>query len=90
MANHLRTELVLAALEMAIGQRRPGDVTHHSDRGRQHTSIAFGKRYQEAGMRPARWSPVSTDVEIGIQKPATLVCGEADGTRRRRLVDPSI
>ena len=31
MANHLRTELVLDALEMAIGQRRPGDVIHHSD-----------------------------------------------------------
>jgi putative transposase len=31
MANHLRAELVLDALEMAIGQRRPGDVIHHSD-----------------------------------------------------------
>src|SRR3712207_5463289 len=28
-ANHLRTELVLDALEMAVGQRRPRDVTHH-------------------------------------------------------------
>ena len=33
MANHLRTELVLDALEMAIGQRRPADVIHHSDQG---------------------------------------------------------
>ena len=33
MANHLRTELVLDALEMAIGQRRPGGVIHHSDQG---------------------------------------------------------
>ena len=33
MASHLRTELVLDALEMAIGQRRPGDVIHHSDQG---------------------------------------------------------
>jgi putative transposase len=31
MANHLRTELVLDALEMALGQRRPKDVIHHSD-----------------------------------------------------------
>ena len=31
MANHLRIELVLDALEMAIGQRRPGNVIHHSD-----------------------------------------------------------
>ena len=30
-ANHLRTELVLDALEMAVGQRRPRDVIHHSD-----------------------------------------------------------
>jgi putative transposase len=38
MANHLRTELVLDALEMAIGQRRPKDVIHHSDQGSQWTS----------------------------------------------------
>jgi hypothetical protein len=35
MANHLRTELVLDALEMAIGQRGPRDVIHHSDQGSQ-------------------------------------------------------
>ena len=44
MANHLRTELVLDALEMAIGQRRPDSVIHHSDQGSQYTSLAFGKR----------------------------------------------
>ena len=33
MANDLRTELVLDALEMAIGQRRPDGVIHHSDQG---------------------------------------------------------
>src|ERR1700738_4112986 len=33
MANHLRTELVLDALDMAIGQRRPHGVIHHSDQG---------------------------------------------------------
>ena len=31
MANHLRAELVLDAMEMAVGQRRPADVIHHSD-----------------------------------------------------------
>ncbi len=35
MANHLRAELVLDALEMAVGQRRPKDVVHHSDQGSQ-------------------------------------------------------
>ena len=34
-ASHLRAELVVDALEMAIGQRRPGDVIHHSDQGSQ-------------------------------------------------------
>ena len=33
MANHLQAELVLDALEMAVGQRRPQDVIHHSDQG---------------------------------------------------------
>ena len=56
MANHLRAELVVDALEMAIGQRRPGEVIHHSDQGSQYTSLAFGKRCREAGVRPSMGS----------------------------------
>jgi putative transposase len=56
MANHLRTELVLNALDMAVGQRRPRDVIHHSDQGSQYTSIGFGKRCREAGVRPSMGS----------------------------------
>jgi putative transposase len=56
MANHLRAELVLDALEMAVGQRRPRDVIHHSDQGSQYTSLAFGKRCKEAGVRPSMGS----------------------------------
>jgi putative transposase len=56
IANHLRTELVLNALEMAIRQRRPVDVIHHSDQGSQYTSIAFGNRCREAGVRPSMGS----------------------------------
>ena len=56
MANHLRTELVLDALEMAVGQRRPRDVVHHSDQGSQYTSLAFGLRCKEAGVRPSMGS----------------------------------
>ena len=56
MASHLRTELVLAAMEMALGQRRPKEVIHHSDRGSQYTSIAFGKRCERAGVRPSTGS----------------------------------
>lgn len=56
MATHLRTELVLDALEMAIRQRRPAGVIHHSDQGSQYTSIAFGNRCREAGVRPSMGS----------------------------------
>jgi putative transposase len=57
MANHLRTELVLDPLQMAIGQRRPaGEVIHHSDQGSQYTSLAFGNRCREAGVRPSTGS----------------------------------
>jgi len=56
MANHLRTELVLDALEMAVGQRRPRGVIHHSDQGSQYTSLAFGARCKEAGVRPSMGS----------------------------------
>ena len=53
MAEHLRTELVLAALNMALGQRRAKHVVHHSDHGTQYTSIAFGLRCKEAKVRPS-------------------------------------
>jgi putative transposase len=35
LETHLRTALVLAALDMALAQRRPTDVIHHSDQGSQ-------------------------------------------------------
>jgi putative transposase len=56
MASHLRTELVLAALDMALGQRRPTEVIHHSDQGTQYTSIAFGLRCRQVGVRPSMGS----------------------------------
>ena len=56
MANHLRTELVLAALDMALGQRRPASVIHHSDQGCQYTSLAFGERCRQAGVVPSMGS----------------------------------
>jgi putative transposase len=52
MAAHLRAELVVAALEMAIWNRRPGEgVIHHSDHGSQYTSLLFGERGQAVGIR---------------------------------------
>ena len=56
MASHLRTELVLAALEMALRQRRPAGVIHHSDQGGQYTALAFGQRCRDAGVRPSMGS----------------------------------
>lgn len=52
MADHLRTELVVGALEMAVWNRRPGEgVIHHSDHGCQYTSLLFGERCQAVGIR---------------------------------------
>jgi putative transposase len=54
--SHLRTELVLAALNAALAQRRPRQVVHHSDHGCQYTSYAFGKRCQEMNVMPSMGS----------------------------------
>jgi putative transposase len=54
MAPHMRTELVLDALEMAVWRRRPATgLVHHSDRGVQYTAISFGKRLKEVGIVPS-------------------------------------
>ncbi len=56
MATHLRTELILDALDMALAQRRPLGVIFHSDQGCQYTSFAFGKRCRQMGVRPSMGS----------------------------------
>ena len=56
MATHLRAELVLDALDMALYKRRPRAVIHHSDQGTQYTSVAFGQRCRQAGVRPSMGS----------------------------------
>lgn len=56
METHLRTELVMSALNMALMQRRPQGVIHHSERGCQYTSYAFGKRCREMGVMPSMGS----------------------------------
>ena len=53
-AGFLYLAVVLDALNMALVQRRPTDVVHHSDQGSQYTSLAFGARCTEAGVRPSR------------------------------------
>ena len=56
MDTQLRTELVVAALDLAVSQRRPTSVIHHSDQGCQYTAIAFGARCREADVRPSMGS----------------------------------
>ncbi len=54
MDSHMRTELVVSALEMAVWRRRPvAGLVHHSDRGVQYTAISFGKRLEEVGIVPS-------------------------------------
>jgi len=56
MADHMRKELVIDALEMAIFRRKPLAVVHHSDQGSQYTSIAFAQRCKSAGIQPSMGS----------------------------------
>jgi transposase InsO family protein len=52
MDDHLRTELPLAALNMAISTRRPGpNLIHHSDRGVQYASADYRTALQSASMQ---------------------------------------
>ncbi len=53
IGEHMSSDLVLAALNMAVAQRRPVEVIHHSDQGSQYTSIAFGQRCRKLGVRPS-------------------------------------
>jgi putative transposase len=56
MGHDLKAQLVLDALNMALTQRRPVVVIHHSDQGSQYTSVAFGLRCKEANVRPSMGS----------------------------------
>ena len=54
MADTLESALVVDALNMALWNRRPRPgLIHHSDRGCQYTSLAFGRRCREAGILPS-------------------------------------
>ncbi|MEM0947258.1 MAG: IS3 family transposase [Pseudomonadota bacterium] len=56
MGRNLKTQLLLDAMNIAIGQRRPSEVIHHSDQSSQYMSVAIGLRYKEAGVRPSTGS----------------------------------
>ena len=71
MQDHLRTELVLEALNMAVRQRRPGEVIHHSDRAASPASLRF---------------PDSRLVPGGPTRPAVPCRRSGRGRALRRLV----
>jgi putative transposase len=54
MENHLKTELVVDALQMAVWRRKPAPgLVHHSDQGVQYTSLSFSERLREVGIKPS-------------------------------------
>jgi putative transposase len=68
IADHIRTELVVDALEMARWQRRPQPGTIlHSDRGSQYTSWLFGHRLREAGLLGSM-GKVASSVDNGLME----------------------
>jgi transposase InsO family protein len=54
VSEHLRSDLVIAALDLALARRQPAPgLVHHSDHGSQYTSVAFGQRCQQFGILPS-------------------------------------
>ena len=73
---------------MAVWQRQPTAVIHHSDQGCQYTSVAFGKRCREAGVQPSMGSVGDCfDNALCESFFATLECELLDRTRFRSQVE---
>jgi putative transposase len=71
----MTAELVLAALNMALQQRKLDQVIHHSDQASQYTSVALGKRCENMGVRPSMGSVGDAyDNAIAESFFATLEC----------------
>jgi transposase InsO family protein len=83
LATHMRTDLVLDALEMANGLRRPGrGLIAHSDRGSQYTSIRYTDRLDDLGAAPSVGSRGDAyDNAIAEAWIATLKSELVDGRR---------
>jgi putative transposase len=78
MANNLKTELVLDALNMAIYNRRPQPgLIHHSDRGSQYTSVEFGSRLKEAGLLPSMGSVADAYDKTRWQRASSRLSNES-------------
>ena len=85
MAEHLRAELVVEALEMALWNRRPSPgLVHHSDHGSQYTSPALGQRCRKAGISLSMGSVGDCfDNAMAESFFATLECELVDRSRWR-------
>ena len=83
MAHHLRAELVVDALEMALLRGKPkAGLVHHSDRGVQYSSLSFGKRLEEGGIVPSMGRAGSAlDNAISESFVASLKCELLYGQR---------
>lgn len=88
LQDHMHTELVVDALEMAAERRRPNEVVHHSDQGSQYTSLAFGARCAELGVQPSMGSVGDAyDNAMCESFFATLECELLDRVRLRNYAE---
>jgi putative transposase len=90
MASHLKAELALAALEMAVASRQflSESLIHHSDRGVQYACADYITRLDEAGILPSMSRPgCPYDNAMAESFMRTLKNEEVDGRRYRDLTD---
>jgi transposase InsO family protein len=90
MADHLRAELAIEALRMALRSRRVsrGGLVHHSDRGVQYACGDYIARLEAAGVQPSMsrtGCPYDNAMAESFMK--TLKTEEVDATAYRDLAD---
>ena len=90
LASHLRAELALDALNMALDRRTVvrGGLIHHSDRGVQYASTEYVKRLTDAGIQPSMSRPACPwDNAMAESFMRTLKREEVDGRQYRDLAE---
>lgn len=90
LEDHLAATLALAALDMALAERRPapGELVHHSDRGVQYACADYARRLEAAGVLPSMsrgGCPYDNAKAESFMK--TLKTEEVDGSTYRDLAD---
>jgi putative transposase len=88
LAEHLAATLALAALDMALADRKPapGELVHHSDRGVQYACADYARRLEEAGVLPSMSrGGCPTDNAKAESFMKTLKQEEVDGSAYRDL-----